>query len=676
MKKKPAKRTYSLMALLGLVLCFTITMAPLRAEAAKASTETRMQWSAIEAEIAREFSDGVALRDIINNNVRSGERIHEVVTACIKVGIDPSLVVYTALAEGYAAQTVVKAALKAGVSVNTLVNSATHAKLDEKSMYVGTVVEGAIRSGEDPSLLVYTAIIEGYSAQTVIQAALKAGASLDSVITSATHAGPPDKSASYRGEVVAGAIKAGEDPSRVVYTTISQGYPAQNVVTSALKAGAPVDAVVMAAAGAGADNKSIYVGAADAGASPNEVERALSKSKTAGASVFISAPLSVAALPSSDRTPAPAAFGWGGIVLSPMPVWALPTLRFESLKINPFLSISETFSDNILYTQNDKKSDAIAKVTPGVRVQLPFKAHVAELDYYSVIARYGTHSEEDITDHHVGGSVDLKSGDRLELLLSDNYDRGHEPRSSTPTGTNEVFHTNVAVASASYLFTDSVMVRLDYGKSTWRFITSNFRDREEDLLAGAVFYRVHPKASLFIEYGHRNIAYAEETDLDSTVGTMQAGLTWDFSSRTKGTLKAGFARKDFSSSAMTGGTVKVGSADVRHDFTSDTTVVLTAQRSMNEPDIPDSVYFISTGGYAELMQRFAGKWTAAVRGAYVHDLYFVRTDRTSLAGAGLRYRAKDWLEFALDYNQRQRQSDIPGYDYREQSSLITMTVSL
>ncbi len=230
--------------------------------------------------------------------------------------------------------------------------------------------------------------------------------------------------------------------------------------------------------------------------------------------------------------------------------------------------------------------------------------------------------------------------------------------------------------SASYRVMDSVTARLDYGRSTWRFITSHFRDREEDQLAGAVFYRVLPKASVFIEYGHRKIDYAEETlDLDSTVGTMQAGLTWDFSSRSKGTLKAGLARKDFTSSARSNGTVKVGSADVRHDFATNTTVVLTAQRSMNEPNIPGIDYFISTGAYAELTQRFVQKWAAVVRVAYVQDQYSIRTDRTALSGAGLRYRAKDWLEFALDYNWNKRQSNIEGNDYTEQSSIITVNVS-
>lgn len=680
-KNKIAKRTFSLIALFAFVLGCVIMMVPLRAGAAQAgagtpATEKRIEWTAIEAEIAREFSEGVPLRNIINDTVRSGEKIPDVVATCIKVGIDPSLVVYTGISEGYAARTIVRAARKAGAPLNAVVNSATHAGVDEKSAYVGDIVEAAIKNGEDPSLVVYIAITEGYSAQTVIRAARMAGASLSDVIKSAAHAGPDNKSA-YSGEVVSAAIKTGQDPSLVVQTAITQGYPVQIVVRAAMRAGTPLETVVNAATKAGADKKSIYAGAADTEASPGEVEGALVTAKTPGASVFISGPPTAAAPASLALAPAPAVFGRGGIVLSQVPAWAPPTLIVGPLKINPFFAISETFSDNITYTQNDKKSDSITTVTPGLRLQLPFQTHVAELEYYSVLARYGKYTEENITDNHIGGSVDFKVGDSLELQLSDNYDIGHEPRSSTPTGTNEVFHYNVAAASASYRLTDRFTARLDYGRSTWHFITDHFRDRDEDQLTGAVFYRVLPNASVFIEYGHRNINYVEETpDLDSTVGTMQAGLTWDFSSRSKGTIKAGLARKDFTSSAWSNGTVRVWSADVRHDFVSDTMVVLTAQHSMNEPEILDINYFVSTGAYAEVTQRFVQKWAAVVRVAYVQDENTIRTDRTALSGAGLRYRAKDWLEFALDYNRRKRQSNVQGNDYTEQSSILTVNVSL
>ncbi len=610
-----AKRTFSLVALVALVLGCAVLMGPSWAGAAEPGAGKRQEWSAIEAEFSWESSVGVPLKDIINNAVHEGEAIHDVVAAAIKVGYDPSLVVYISLAEGYDAQAVLKAALRAGAILDASANPAAIAGVDKKSFSIEDILSAAIKFEVDPSL--------------------------------------------------------------VVHTAIGEGYPAQTVVKVVLKAGVPLIVVVRAASDIGADRKSIYVGAAEAGVSPDAVERAMSIAKTPGASVFKPVSPTASTLPSAASAPAPAIFGRGGIILSQAPAWAAPTLRVGLLDINPFLMISETFGDNVTYTPADKKSDSITTVEPGVRLQLPFQTHIAGLEYYSVITRYGKYTEENINDHHVGGSVDFKAGDRLDLRLSDRFERGHDPRSSTPTGSNEVFHTNAATVSATYQFTGGFKAQLGYGKTAWRFITSHFRDREEDQLAGAIFYRVLPKTSLFVEYGHRKIAYSEETsDLDSMVGTAQAGLTWDLSARTKGTLKAGLAMKDFTSSAKTDGTVKVGSADVIHNFTSDTTLVLTAQRSLNEPDLPGSNYFTSTGGYLELTQRFLQKFAAVVRGAYVQDNNTARVDRTSLDGVGLKYRAKAWLEFAADYNRHIRSSNIPVNDYTEHSAVIMANFSL
>jgi hypothetical protein len=220
-------------------------------------------------------------------------------------------------------------------------------------------------------------------------------------------------------------------------------------------------------------------------------------------------------------------------------------------------------------------------------------------------------------------------------------------------------------------------MQIDYTKSNWRYLTGHFRDREEDVVAGTVFYRVLSRTSAFIEYGHRKITYSDKTlDLDSTAGILQAGLTWDVAARTKGTIKAGLEQKDFKSSARGNVSRMVGSADVRQGFTKDTSLVLAAERSIHEPDIPGSNYFISTGAYAELTHRLVTMLSVAVRGAYVLDDDTSRIDRTSIGGICLKYRAKDWLEFSADYNVHVRHSNILGNDYTEHSSIIKADFSL
>jgi hypothetical protein len=454
------------------------------------------------------------------------------------------------------------------------------------------------------------------------------------------------------------------------------------VIKTALNAGAPLNDVVRAAVDAGADRRPIYAGAADAGKSPAAVKRALSAARNPLVATVITPSKKPATTPSDELTitSAPAIFGIGGIVLSPAPVWALPTYLADTVPvtINAFLSLTETFSDNARFTSaGTKESDTLTTITPGVRLRLPFQAHLAEAELYGVMNYYKTNKDLNVNDSHIGLSADFKVTDPFKLRIADTFDNGHESLSSSPTGSQEVFRTNVLAASAAYQFTENFKALVDYGMSTWRFDTAKFRDRDENGLAGTVSYKVLPKTWLFMEYGGRNIAYSDKTlDLDSTVSTLQAGMIWDISSRSKGSIKAGLARKNLTSSAKTDGTVKVGSVDVRHDFTKDTTVVLTAARSLNEPNIQGMNYFISTGGYADLTQRFLQKWAVMIRGAAVQDNYSIRTDRTTLGGIGFKHRTKDWLEFAVDYNWRSRHSDDPGYNYTEHSAIIKVSASM
>ncbi len=616
--------------LFALVLGCAIIV-PLRAGAAQPAAEKRPVWTAVEAEMAREVAEKVPLKDIINSSVNTGAAIRDVVAGAVKIGVDPSLVVFTAINEAYDAQTVVKAALDAGVPLEVVLKSAVHAgELNKKSVYV-----------------------------------LK---------------------------IVAATVKIGADPSLVVRTAISEGYPVQTVITTALKAGAPLDVVVKSAVDAGADKKSIYAGAAEAGKSPVAVERALS---AAGASIGTtgkppevsaekrgispSTPPEVAPT-SRSLEPPPAIFGMGGVVLTRLPSLSqTPQLpEFGPLKINPFLGLSEAFSDNVYFTADNRKRDLITTITPGVRMNLPFDTHNAGLEYYSVITRYGyKYRSEDISDHHVNAAVDFNFGDLFGLQLFDQFARDHEPRSSSATGNNEVFHTNAAGLSAAYRTSDLTRIQIDYTKSNWGYVTDHFRDRDEDLIAGTVFYQVFAGTSAFIEYGHRKFDYTEEgVDLDSKADTVQAGLAWDISVRTRGALKAGFTRKNFTSSNRKDVTVNVWSADVRHDFTGDTTVVLTARRSLNEPNRPGIDYFTSTGGYAELTQRVNEDWAAVLLGAYVTDDFTAaKVDRTFLGGAGMTYKANDWLDFAVDYNWHQRNSSLLD-KYVEHSTIITANISL
>lgn len=371
--------------------------------------------------------------------------------------------------------------------------------------------------------------------------------------------------------------------------------------------------------------------------------------------------------------------------LMPAAALAEGNIHIGQLKINPYVSLSETFSDNIFYTSTDTKRDAVTTTTPGVRLTLPFRIHQANLEYYSVFTRYDKYTEENTTDYHGNAAVDLHFGKLLGLKLSDQYVKGHEPRGASATGFIEIYKTNTATVSASYRLADLSKLQIDYSPTIWRFETSNFRNRDEGLVSGYVYYNFLPKTSVFLEYDRKNVVYSQKTlELDSTESGILAGLAWEISARSKGMIKGGAVRKDYRHSAKKDFEGLALSADVRHEFTANTAVLLNGQRKVNETSLPGSRYFTTTGAYAELTRKIRRKLAGFVKGSLGEDKYSdvvppdttVRVDRSAMTGGGLRYTMKDWLAFGLEYSNRTRHSNITVNNYNEHATMITADVSL
>jgi hypothetical protein len=333
---------------------------------------------------------------------------------------------------------------------------------------------------------------------------------------------------------------------------------------------------------------------------------------------------------------------------------AIGNIRMGQMEIHPHVVLQEEFSNNIYTTATDLKRDSVTIITPGVRLQLPMGMHRFEAGYYAVDRRYHTYRGENTTDEHVKGLLSLQFGSFFSLTASDTFDKDHEPRSSSASGFIEVFRTNSASATAIYQLANRSKVQLDYTATSWSFITSDFRDRDEDLVSGYIYYRFLPKTSTFIEYDRKQVDFTPTTTtLDNTMDTLSLGFTWDIDGRSKGTIKGGRTAKDFEDPAEKDFTVWTWSVNVNHNFSELTSINIIGLRDVNETNFSGTSYFIKTGAFSDLTHKFVSKMAFVVRGSYGRDVYSnavfpsttVREDTTSMAGAGLKYFMKDWLEF-------------------------------
>ncbi len=360
-------------------------------------------------------------------------------------------------------------------------------------------------------------------------------------------------------------------------------------------------------------------------------------------------------------------------------------IHLGQLRIHPFLQVSESFSDNIYSTPSGTIEDSIMTYTPGLKLEYEFGRHKAEARYSSISSRYRTHKFENTMDHNANGTVDLKLGSFFGLRFSDVFTKGHEDRGYSATGFIEKFRSNTGIVSATYRLTDRSKVQFDFGKSAWDFETSTFRDRNETLSSGYLYYRFLPKTSAFIEVDHKTVAFTNPSlGLNNNMISSYAGLRWEITEKSKGTIKAGALRKDFESPFQKDYGSWTGTIDLSHAFSEYTNLTIIGQRVVHEANIEGISYGVISGSYAEFSHRFLRKLQVSVNGSYVTDDFsnpvppdiVARRDRTGLSGGGIKYLFRDWLSFGVDYTSRVRHSNIPSAFYREHVTMISATIAL
>jgi hypothetical protein len=368
----------------------------------------------------------------------------------------------------------------------------------------------------------------------------------------------------------------------------------------------------------------------------------------------------------------------------PAPAQAVGNIHFSKLEIHPYLSLEDIFSDNVYSTHTDQKRDQVAVITPGIQLQFPFGNQLFEADYHAVLRRYDTYKGDDTDDRHARGSLDLEFGRRFDLRLTGKFDKDHEPRSSSATGFIEVYRTNEGAAAATYQLAGRSKVQIEYRQVSYNFMTSNFRDRDETVLSGLVYYRFLPKTSAFIEYDHKNVDFVPDTtQLDNTMDYTLIGVTWEATAKSRGTIRAGKVTKDFVEASGSDFNLWVFFVDLNHQFAQHTSLLLKAKRDVNETNLLGTSYFITTGLSGELRQEFGYRLAGLARMSYGKDDFSnavlpetaVRSDKTIVEGAGLRYSVREWFILGADYNYQSRNSNIDINDYREHQYVLSASMT-
>jgi len=228
----------------------------------------------------------------------------------------------------------------------------------------------------------------------------------------------------------------------------------------------------------------------------------------------------------------------------------------------PSLGLHFGRDDNIFLQPSGEKSSNIIVLIPTLDFVAVNNGQRYGLLYQAEAGRYGDSSADDYTDQRLLAEADVGLGQRGRLDLQAEYLDEHDPRGTGASEGNpllsdnpDVWHSTRLGATFKY-GAPGARGRLDLalGAREKHYdnnrATTAARDLDQGDVGVTFLYRVAPLTSLLLQATDADIDYKTAT-LDSTERRYLAGVTWEATAKTSGTVKVGRQKKDFDDTART-----------------------------------------------------------------------------------------------------------------------------
>ena len=407
---------------------------------------------------------------------------------------------------------------------------------------------------------------------------------------------------------------------------------------------------------------------------------------------------------------------WIGLILSFIFVigWAPPAAAVGNLKLgpvelHPYFQVAEAYDSNVCRTENmvcqnpndpaksDEAHDWYTVFTPGLQAALPFKNSRFEAEYRGDWARYNNLKYWNYSDNLARGNLTTKFAGGLSLRVKEDWTNGHDTPGYAQSTQLDLYHRNTAGAGADMEIGTKLRLAVDYTNMILNYADNarnGYRDRIDNTTGGTIYFKFMPKTSALLEYTYTATSF-EEPDPgpvgDAALTNIKMnnkdqrgylGLTWDITSRSKGTVKVGYSVKDYQESGLDtfkGGIVAI---DLSHELTQRTSIKFDAIRDVNESNSVTQPYYLTTGGRLVLNHNIHPKVSFKLNAGFSRDQYpndetngtetRKRIDNTWDMGGKFEYRIQQWLNFGLGYDFTQRRSNFSDLGYVD--NLFTFSV--
>jgi polysaccharide biosynthesis protein VpsM len=372
-------------------------------------------------------------------------------------------------------------------------------------------------------------------------------------------------------------------------------------------------------------------------------------------------------------------------------------LNFGRATVNPYVDFNSVYDDNVFRTGSDRIDDWYFLVSPGIKFNVPQRDNLFVLEYRADIYKYvDTGNANDTVDHYLHGAAAFNFPGGMSIKVDDLANKSHESRGTeniVEVGSNlNRYYSNLLNAEVAYAFADRYKIAVGYQNFMIDYVLDDqkYRDQFNNAATLTLFYQLAPKTSALIQGSYKRVNHDNGNEsvhevaqtLDSNEYWAEAGLTWNFTAKSTGTIKGGYEWKVFDFAGSKDFTNPIFEVDINHNFTSKTAIVLSGVRQAYESDEFRADYYTGTTGSIELDYRPVTKILIAPRGSYSYNRYAqditidtqtaTRTDGVWNAGIDVTYDMNKWFSVGLGYTHSNRASNFTIYDYTDNLAMVKL----
>lgn len=366
----------------------------------------------------------------------------------------------------------------------------------------------------------------------------------------------------------------------------------------------------------------------------------------------------------------------------------------EDLLITPTLKVAERWDDNIRSVELNPEDSLVSTIAPNVNFNKKGKKAEFNLDLGAVQDIFHSSHGDDNLDYYLGSSLALEFDARRRLRLNAGFNHVEETASLVQNLQNDISETTELGLLYGY-GAQTARGQLEFGasqrqlrfKNTLVMPSGNLlnADREYDaaVLKGIFYVAVAPKTKGLLEVRRTSFRYTTNTTLDSINLALLAGVKWDATAKTTGSIKVGTETKEFELAGVGERDASKWEASISWSPLSYSTFTLTSNSQLDEGNNGAAVIETQSSSLNwdhQWLKRLSSSANVSVTNqdylGAVTPSGADRADEITAYGVGVTYAARRWLDVGVGYKFTQNDSNAPTRTYERNLFSVSLTASL